>query len=103
MEGPEAEAEAEKDPEHREEEGRPELQGGPWAEGVADQHQAGMGRVEPQKRLGPDLEVVDERENEGKPGEGSRQNGFYFGEPKEFVKILEDWRADGEMKGLERS
>ena len=39
--------------------------------------------------------------NEGKPGRASRQNGFYFGGPTEFVKILEDWRADGEMSGLE--
>jgi cation diffusion facilitator CzcD-associated flavoprotein CzcO len=39
--------------------------------------------------------------NEGRPGETSRQNGFYFGGPKEFVEILEAWRADGTMKGLE--
>ncbi len=39
--------------------------------------------------------------NEGNPGKSSRQNGFYFGGPTEFVKILEDWRADGGMKGLE--
>jgi cyclohexanone monooxygenase len=38
--------------------------------------------------------------NEGQPGKSSRQNGFYFGGPTEFVKILEGWRADGEMKGL---
>jgi cyclohexanone monooxygenase len=38
--------------------------------------------------------------NEGKPGEISRQNGFFFGEPMEFMKILEDCRADGGMKGL---
>ncbi len=39
--------------------------------------------------------------NEGKPGNTSRQNGFFFGEPGEFMKILEDCRADGGMKGLE--
>ncbi|MBW2697909.1 MAG: monooxygenase, partial [Deltaproteobacteria bacterium] len=39
--------------------------------------------------------------NEGKPGEVSRQNGFYFGQPMEFMKILEDYRADGGLKGLE--
>jgi cyclohexanone monooxygenase len=39
--------------------------------------------------------------NEGKPGKTSRQNGFFFGEPGEFMKILEDCRADGGMKGLE--
>jgi len=39
--------------------------------------------------------------NEGQPSEASRQNGFYFGGPTEFVKILEDWRADGSLKGLE--
>jgi cyclohexanone monooxygenase len=40
--------------------------------------------------------------NEGKPGETSRQNGFFFGEPMEFMNLLADWRADGSMKGLER-
>jgi len=39
--------------------------------------------------------------NEGKPTEKSRQNGFHFGEPTEFVDLLEAWRADGGMKGLE--
>ncbi len=38
--------------------------------------------------------------NEGKPSTASRQNGFFFGEPGEFMKILEDCRADGGMKGL---
>ncbi|MAE94228.1 MAG: monooxygenase [Deltaproteobacteria bacterium] len=41
--------------------------------------------------------------NEGKPGEVSRQNGFFFGEPMEFMNILADYRADGGLKGLERS
>ena len=27
--------------------------------------------------------------------------GFHFDRPTEFVQILEDWRADGGMKGLE--
>jgi cyclohexanone monooxygenase len=39
--------------------------------------------------------------NEGQPGRASRQSGFYFGGPREFVEILEAWRADGGMKGLE--
>ncbi len=39
--------------------------------------------------------------NEGQPGKASRQNGFYFGGPTEFVEILEAWRAAGDMKGLE--
>ena len=39
--------------------------------------------------------------NEGQPGETGRQDGFYFGGPTEFVEILEQWRADGEMKGLQ--
>ena len=39
--------------------------------------------------------------NEGQPGKRSRQNSFFFGGPTEFIKILKDWRADGEMKGLE--
>jgi cyclohexanone monooxygenase len=39
--------------------------------------------------------------NEGQPAKASIQNGFYFGGPTEFVDILEQWRADGEMKGLQ--
>ena len=48
--------------------------------------------------------------NEGKPGElggkngsfvGRGQNGPYGGGPVAFVKLLENWRADGELKGLE--
>jgi cyclohexanone monooxygenase len=41
--------------------------------------------------------------NEGKPGRIGRQNGFYFGGPMEFAEILAEWRADGAMKGLERT
>ena len=41
--------------------------------------------------------------NEGQPGKTSRQNGFYFGGPTEFVDILEAWRSDGSMKELELS
>jgi hypothetical protein len=41
--------------------------------------------------------------NEGKPSESSRQNGFYFGGPREFFEILEAWRTEGDMRGLERS
>jgi cyclohexanone monooxygenase len=40
--------------------------------------------------------------NEGNPGRTGRQNGFYFGGPTEFVQILQDWRATGEMQGLVR-
>jgi len=39
--------------------------------------------------------------NEGQPSDKGRQSGFYFGEPTEFGEILEAWRADGSMKGLE--
>ena len=39
--------------------------------------------------------------NEGQPSRASQQNGFYFGGPTGFVDILEKWRADGEMQGLE--
>jgi len=39
--------------------------------------------------------------NEGKPGDVSRQNGFYLGEPMEFMNILEDYRAAGDLKGLD--
>jgi cation diffusion facilitator CzcD-associated flavoprotein CzcO len=40
--------------------------------------------------------------NEGQPEKASRQNGFYFGGPMAFVEILEAWRADGKLKGLNR-
>jgi len=39
--------------------------------------------------------------NEGQPTEASRQNGFYMGGPTEFAEILERWRADGRLEGLE--
>ena len=48
--------------------------------------------------------------NEGKPGEpggknssfvGRGQNGPYGGGPIAFVKLLEDWRAAGDLAGLE--
>jgi cyclohexanone monooxygenase len=39
--------------------------------------------------------------NEGKPGELSGQNGPYGGGPIAFVKLLEDWRAEGSLAGLE--
>jgi len=39
--------------------------------------------------------------NEGNPG--SDQDGFYGGGSVEFIQILEAWRADGQLKGLERS
>jgi len=48
--------------------------------------------------------------NEGKPGDvggqngtffGRRQNGPYGGGPIAFVKLLEDWRAEGALAGIE--
>ena len=39
--------------------------------------------------------------NEGQPEKKSRQSDFYFEGPSEFVEILEAWRTDGSMKGLE--
>lgn len=41
--------------------------------------------------------------NEGKPSDASRQSFFFLGGPNEFLDILESWRADDEMKGLELS
>jgi hypothetical protein len=38
---------------------------------------------------------------EGQLSEQSQQNGFFFGEPGEFEKILEKCRAGGGMGGLE--
>ena len=39
--------------------------------------------------------------NEGKPGERSQRNGFYGAGPIAFVKLLEEWRAAGDLAGLE--
>ena len=39
--------------------------------------------------------------NEGAPGARSQQNTFYGGGPVAFFKLLEEWRASGELEGLE--
>ena len=39
--------------------------------------------------------------NEGKPGERSVRNGFYGAGPVAFFKVLADWRANGDLAGLE--
>jgi cyclohexanone monooxygenase len=39
--------------------------------------------------------------NEGKTSELSAQNGFYGGGSIEFFKILEDWRSEGHLEGLD--
>ncbi len=39
--------------------------------------------------------------NEGKPTERSAQDGFYGGGSVEFFRLLDEWRADDELKGLE--
>ncbi len=39
--------------------------------------------------------------NEGKPEVIAKQNGSYGAGPVAFVKVLEGWRAEGELKGLE--
>jgi cyclohexanone monooxygenase len=39
--------------------------------------------------------------NEGKPGALNGQNGFYGGGSVQFFRILEEWRAEGGMRGLE--
>jgi cyclohexanone monooxygenase len=39
--------------------------------------------------------------NEGKPNDRSAQNGFYGGGSIAFIKLIEDWRADGTLPGLE--
>ena len=39
--------------------------------------------------------------NEGNPAARSQQNTAYGAGPVAFFKVLEDWRADGLMKGLE--
>jgi len=39
--------------------------------------------------------------NEGKPGERGGQNGFYGGGSVEFFRLLQEWRAAGDLPGLE--
>jgi cation diffusion facilitator CzcD-associated flavoprotein CzcO len=41
--------------------------------------------------------------NEGQSSERSAQNGFYGGGSIEFFKILEDWRADDQLEGMDVS
>jgi cyclohexanone monooxygenase len=41
--------------------------------------------------------------NEGRPADRSEQDGFYGAGPVAFVKVLEDWRAEGGLKGLRQS
>jgi cyclohexanone monooxygenase len=41
--------------------------------------------------------------NEGKPGERSGQNGFYGGGSEEYFRLLREWRAGGDLPGLELS
>jgi cyclohexanone monooxygenase len=41
--------------------------------------------------------------NEGMTSERSVQNGFYGGGSIEFFKILENWRAEGHLEGMELS
>jgi cyclohexanone monooxygenase len=39
--------------------------------------------------------------NEGKPSTLAARNGSYGAGPVAFVKVLEDWRAEGTLPGLE--
>jgi hypothetical protein len=39
---------------------------------------------------------------EGQADAKTRQGGFFFGGPTEFAEILEAWRADGRLEGMER-
>ncbi|HXC55179.1 MAG TPA: hypothetical protein VNU97_07795, partial [Rhizomicrobium sp.] len=39
--------------------------------------------------------------NEGKPSELAARNGPYGAGSIAFIKLMEDWRGDGELKGLE--
>jgi cyclohexanone monooxygenase len=39
--------------------------------------------------------------NEGRPAERSLTESPYGAGPVAFVKVLEDWRADGSLAGLE--
>ena len=37
---------------------------------------------------------------EGKADAKTRQGSFFFGAPTEYADILQQWRADGNLKGL---
>ena len=39
--------------------------------------------------------------NEGQPNEAARQNGPYGAGPNAFIRVIEDWRAEGNLAGLE--
>ncbi len=39
--------------------------------------------------------------NEGQPTPAMQQSGFFFGKPTEFAELLEAWREDGMLAGLE--
>ena len=39
--------------------------------------------------------------NEGRPSDRSRQNGNYGAGANAFIKVIEDWRAQGDLAGLE--
>jgi cyclohexanone monooxygenase len=39
--------------------------------------------------------------NEGKPAERTEQDGWYGAGSVAFIKVLEDWRAEGTLKGLD--
>ncbi|HPG04827.1 MAG TPA: monooxygenase, partial [Rhodoblastus sp.] len=39
--------------------------------------------------------------NEGQPDEVTAKNGSYLKGPNAFVRLLEGWRAEGTMRGLE--
>jgi hypothetical protein len=39
--------------------------------------------------------------NEGRPAARSVRNGFYGAGSPAFIRLLEDWRARGDLNGLE--
>jgi cyclohexanone monooxygenase len=41
--------------------------------------------------------------NEGQPSARAAQNGFYGGGSVAFIQLLENWRAAGDLSGLELS
>jgi cyclohexanone monooxygenase len=40
--------------------------------------------------------------NEGQPAARAEQDGWYGAGPIKFVQVLEDWRAEGSLKGLDQ-
>ncbi len=73
-----------------------------YFENVGGEHlDAALGRMRPGGRI-PVCGMISAYNNEGKPGEGPGWFGGSFGGgAREFFKLLREWRAKGDLQGLE--